>query len=209
MMKLIKAILFFILFSTNVSAENSNGVGLKKLNVNDPIDNNAMDAVVFFPSAEYSSIIPIGPYKIAASKSLPIGRDIYPFILISHGNMGSMWGHHDLATSLAKRGYIVATVTHPGDNFQNSSRIGAISSIYGRPMQISAVLSATLKDPVVGSHIDKDKIGFIGFSAGGTTGLILAGSKPTLTRLRDYCLDHPNDHQVCESNGDIRIDNPN
>lgn len=76
-------------------------------------------------------------------------------------------------------------------------------------MQISAVLSATLKDPVVGTHIDKDKIGFIGFSAGGTTGLILAGSKPTLTRLRDYCLDHPNDHQVCESNGDIRIDNPN
>lgn len=182
MIKLTKIILFFILSSSIVSAENINGVGLKKLIVSDPIDNIAMEAVVFFPTYKYSTITSIGPYNIAASKNLPISNGTYPLILISHGNMGSMWGHHDLATSLAQQGYIVATVTHPGDNFQNSSRIGAISSIYGRPMQISTVLSAALTDPIVGTHIDKDRIGFIGFSAGGTTGLILAGAKPTLTR---------------------------
>lgn len=208
MLKLMQIILFFMLSVVSVSAGNINGVGLKKLNVNDPIDNNSMEAVVFFPSTKHSTVTPIGPYQIAASKSLPIVNDTYPLILISHGNMGSMWGHHDFATSLAQQGYIVATVTHPGDNFQNSSRIGAISSLYGRPMQISAVLTATLKDPVVGNHIDKDRIGFIGFSAGGTTGLILAGGKPTLTRLLDYCANRPNDFHVCESKGDIRIDIP-
>ncbi|WP_420836519.1 hypothetical protein [Candidatus Erwinia dacicola] len=48
-------------------------------------------------------------------------NDTYPLVLISHGNMGSMWRYYDFSTSLAQQGYILATVIHQGDNFQDSS----------------------------------------------------------------------------------------
>jgi hypothetical protein len=52
-----------------------------------------------------------------------------------------MWGHHDLASSLSQQGYIVVSVTHLGDNFQDASGIGATSTPYGRSLQISAALA--------------------------------------------------------------------
>ncbi len=208
LLKFMPVILFLMLYVTGANAANINGVGIKKLEVIDPIDHHPIETVAFFPSSGLSGVTSIGPYKISASKSVPIGSDSYPLILLSHGNMGSMWGHHDLATAIAKQGYIVVSVTHPGDNFQNSSRVGATSTIYGRPLQVSAALSAALKDSVVAPHTDKDRIGFLGFSAGGTTGLILAGGKPTLTRLVEYCAKRPNDRHVCEAKGHIRLDHP-
>lgn len=48
MIKLMRFILFFMFSSVSVSAENINSVGLKNLNVNNQIDNNLMEAVVFF-----------------------------------------------------------------------------------------------------------------------------------------------------------------
>lgn len=202
------ALLFLTLCATYVNAEDINGAGIKRLKVLDPLDQRPMETVAFFPSSEPSGSTRIGPYEVAASRSGAIESGSYPLILLSHGNMGSMWGHHDLAASLAKQGYVVVSLTHPGDNFQDTSRIGAASSIYGRPLQVSAALSAALKDPILASHIDADRIGFVGFSAGGTTGLILAGAKPTLTRLEDYCAKRPDDHHVCEAKGKIRIDHP-
>ncbi len=202
------ALLLLVLCAAGVNAESIKGVGLKKLEVIDPIDQRPMDAVAFFPSAGNSGITDIGPYQIAASKSDLIGEGRYPLVLLSHGSMGSMWGNHDLATSLAQLGYIVVSLTHPGDNFQDASRIGATSNIYGRPWQVSAALSAALKDPVLASRIDAGRIGFVGFSAGGTTGLILAGAKPVLTHLEDYCAKRPDDDHVCEAKGHIRVDRP-
>ncbi|WP_197723521.1 alpha/beta hydrolase family protein [Pragia fontium] len=181
---------------------------MKKLEVNDPIDQRPMAAVAFFPSPNSTAMTQIGPYQIEASRSVPIEENRYPLILISHGNMGSMWGHHDLASSLTRQGYIVVSVTHPGDNFQDTRRVGTTSAIYGRPLQISAALTAALKDLELSQHIDPKRIGFIGFSAGGTTGLILAGAKPILSRLEDYCSRRPDDRHVCEAQGRINHDRP-
>lgn len=206
--RLISALLFLVVCVANVNAETTNGVGFKKLEVSDPVGQRPMDAVAFFPSPVESGVTSIGPYQIAASKSGVIGNDRYPLILLSHGNMGGMWGHHDLATFLAQRGYIVVSVTHPGDNFRDASGIGAVSTIYGRPMQISAALTAALSDPLLAAHVDADRIGFIGFSAGGTTGLILAGAKPTFTLLKSYCAKRPADRSVCEAQGRITTDRP-
>lgn len=207
-LRLMSVVLFLMLPVAGVNAESIHAVGIKKLEVVDPIDHQPMETVVFFPISGRAEVTNIGPYQIAASKSVAIERGFYPLILLSHGNMGSMWGHHDLATTLARQGYIVVSLTHPGDNFQNSSKMGTTSVLYGRPLQVSAALSAALKDSVLTPHIDKDRIGFVGFSAGGTTGLILAGAKPTLTRLVEYCAKRPNDRHVCEAKGHIRLDRP-
>lgn len=172
----------------------------------DPVDRQPMDAVVFYPSTDEATVTKIGPYQVAASPNAAMAEGQFPLILLSHGTMGSMWGHHDLGALLARNGYIVVSLTHAGDNFADTSRLGAVSSTYGRPMQISAALSTALDDAALAPHIDKNRIGFVGFSAGGTTGLILAGAKPELSRFEDYCTKRIGDNSVCEAEGKIRID---
>lgn len=208
LLRLFVLIIALVCFAPMASAESFNGSGVKKLLVIDPVDSKPMDAVVFYPSRDDAIVTKMGPFEVAASPKSPIAEGRFPLILLSHGTMGSMWGHHDLGTSLARNGYIVVSLNHAGDNFADPSRLGAVSSTYGRPMQISAALNAALEDAALASHIDKDRIGFAGFSAGGTTGLILAGAKPDLSRFEDYCARRPDDHSVCEAKGEIRPDRP-
>lgn len=204
--RLLASLCLVLLWSANASAGVIEGVGARKLEVVDPVEQKPMDAVVFFPSPDRTDATSIGPYQIDASRSAPIGDGRYPVIMLSHGSMGSMWGHHDLASSLARQGYVVVSVTHVGDNFQDTSRIGTAGAIYGRAMQISAALTAVVDDPALAPHIDRDRIGFVGFSAGGTTGLILAGAKPDLSRLEGYCAKRPDDRHVCEARGRIGME---
>ena len=116
-LRFISALLLVSLCATHVNADGINGAGIRRLEILDPIDQQPMEAVAFFPSSDPSGSTSIGPYEVAASKSGSITSGSYPLILLSHGNMGSMWGHHDLAASLARQGYAVVSVAHPGDNF--------------------------------------------------------------------------------------------
>lgn len=208
LLRLFSLLLCCVLFPVNTNASDISGVGLKRLQFPDPVTKRSMSAAVFFPSPGPSQTTNIGPYEVAASRNAAISKGSYPLIILSHGNMGSMWGHHDLATALARSGYIVVSVMHPGDNFEDFSRAGTVSVLYGRPMQISAGLDAALNDPKLSPHIDVTKIGFAGFSAGGATGLILSGAQPTLSRLESYCDTRPDDHAVCEAKGKIQVDQP-
>ncbi|MGW6777261.1 hypothetical protein ACWF50_04270 [Brucella pseudogrignonensis] len=74
------------------NAESFNGSGLKKLAVVDPVDSRPMEAVVFYPSAAKTEATKIGPYQVQASPTAPMAEGRFPLILLSHGNMGSMWG---------------------------------------------------------------------------------------------------------------------
>lgn len=184
------------------------GVGLIRLGVVDPVNSSPMESAVFYPSPDESVITTIGPYDIAATRNAKFAAGKYPLIIISHGNSGSLWGHHDLAVFLALSGNIVITLTHPNDNYKDSSGIGTTGTVYGRPLQISAALTAALESPLLAPHVEPEKIAFIGFSAGGHTGLILAGAKPDFKRLEAYCASRPADDSVCEAKGVIRNNRP-
>lgn len=184
------------------------GVGLQRLEVVDPVGGGPMDAVAFYPSPSGAGPTSIGPFDVDGARDAAVAAGRHPLVLLSHGNGGSLWGHHDLASFLAHRGFVVVTVSHPGDNFRDPSGAGGTGTIYGRPMQISAALDAVLRDPVLASRVDAARIGFVGYSAGGTTGLLLAGAKPDFQRLVAYCAARPRDHHVCVVGGRIRDDRP-
>ncbi|HDX8370471.1 TPA: dienelactone hydrolase [Aeromonas dhakensis] len=182
--------------------------GFKRLLVTDPVSGKAMDAVYFYPGVAAEKIpSTIGPYQIAAQKALNIVPGRYPVIVISHGNAGSLWSHHDLATTLARQGNIVITLTHHGDNYKDQTGAGAISSWYGRPLQISAVITAATNDVELAKYIDEDKIAFIGFSAGGATGLLLRGGEVDAGRYGNYCRKHEM-KVICSTKGMIINDHP-
>lgn len=111
-----------------------------------------------------------------------------PLIVISHGNGGDFRSHHDTAAALAKAGFVVAALTHTGDNWRDQSRA---TDLIGRTRQLSVLIDYMTRDWSARAGIDADRIGAFGFSAGGFTVLAAAGGDPDLSRLTDHCHANP------------------
>ena len=182
------------------------GVGFHRLNFLDPLDEQPMRAIAFYPSREAEGLTKMGGYEVEATEDAKIAMGRYPLLMLSHGNTGTPLALHDLATSLARKGFVVVAVLHPGDNYKDHSRLGTLSNLYGRPMQISAAISATLADRSLSPYVYDDQVGVIGYSAGGETALILSGAQPDLDRLRRYCQERPDDHDACTTKGELIAD---
>lgn len=173
------------------------GAGFAKLQVIDPVSGAPMKAVVFYPSGDPTIATSVGPYEIEATQDSDLAAGRYPLILLSHGTAGGLFDMHDFAAYLARHGFLVATVEHPGDNFRDQSLEGTDSVLLGRPMQMMSLLNAMVVDKRYSAHIDQTRIGAAGFSAGGYTALVMAGAKPDLGRLGEYCKSEPDDQTFC------------
>ncbi len=181
-------------------------VGFHRMSVLDPVGLEPMKAVAFYPSTGPEHTTQVGAYHVAATQDSKVAIGRFPMLLLSHGNTGTPLALHDLATALARQGFVVVAVLHPGDNYKDHSRLGTVSNLYGRPIQISTALTATLSDPLLSPYVNVDQVGVIGYSAGGETALILAGAKPDFDRLRRYCQQRPEDRDACTSKGELVVD---
>ena len=175
----------------------ANGIAFR--DVHEPTTDTTMPAVVIYPAAVTApgTSTPLGPYEVAATPGLPVAAGRHPLVLISHGHGGSALGHHDLATTLAGAGFIVASIEHAGDSHRDASGFGTERVLLGRAWQVSALLDMLLADPQLGAHIDPARVGVAGFSAGGYTSLLLLGAKPDFSRRDAYCAEQPSDAEVC------------
>ena len=200
--------LFFFCSPWAVQAEPSLhwSVGFHRLTFLDPLDERPMHAIAFYPSTGKEGRSRIGTYQIDATENARIATGRYPLLMLSHGNTGTPLALHDVATALARKGFVVVAVLHPGDNYKDHSRLGTLSNLYGRPMQISAAIDATLRDRRLSRYAVPDEVGVIGYSAGGETALILGGAQPDLERLRRYCQERPEDRDACTRQGELIAD---
>ncbi len=114
------------------------------------------------------------------------GRGL-PLVVISHGSGGSLASHVDTALALAQSGFVVAALTHPGDNFRDQS--GA-TDMAARTGQLAAVIGHVAGRWMDGA-VDPARIGAFGFSAGAFTVLAVAGGVPELTRIAAHCAANP------------------
>jgi predicted dienelactone hydrolase len=124
---------------------------------------------------------------VAPSAPLSGAAPRYPLVILSHGTGGSavqlMW----LGRYLAARGFIVAAVNHHGNTGIEKYKPQGFMLFWERPRDISVALDRLLADPLVGSHIDRERIGAGGFSLGGYTVLALAGGDFTPERFAQFC----------------------
>lgn len=97
-----------------------------------------------------------------------------PLVILSHGYHGDRYGHAWLQEILAANGYIVAIPDHFGDTHYMHRAEDSLKR-WDRPKDVSFVIDRILEDPLLKDHVDAEKIGFIGYSLGGLTGIWLAG----------------------------------
>ena len=157
-------------------------------------DAPATTVALYYPTLATPRVVAMGPFAVdAAIGGKPVDK-VKALILLSHGNAGTELGHSVLAQALARNGYLVAALRHPGDNYQDRSLLEKSPERYfdERPRQASRVIDAILADPAWKARIATDnqgpRVGALGHSAGGYTVLALAGAVPDLSRMRKHCL---------------------
>ncbi len=94
----------------------------------------------------------------------------------------------DTAQALARAGFVVAAVTHTGDNYEDQSRA---AQIWSRSQQIHWLIDYMLAEWRGHAPIDAARVGMFGFSAGGFTTLVVIGGQPDLQTVAPHCQQHP------------------
>ncbi|MGN6670417.1 MAG: alpha/beta hydrolase family protein [Candidatus Nucleicultricaceae bacterium] len=140
--------------------------------------NRPLVADIYYPTHDHTSCstpVSINVVPPQAPQATPLkSKTPYPLIILSHGYGCARDGLSWLATKLAQDGYMVAALEHFG-NSANFNIDNLALQYWLRPQDVSVFLDFFLKDPHWSSLINKEQIGFAGFSLGGLTGLWLAG----------------------------------
>ena len=156
----------------------------------------------YYPTQAPARVIAMGPFSVDVAIQAPPDPQIKGLIVLSHGVGGTELGHSSLAEALARDGWLVAALRHPGDNWKDRSLVqkGAARYFTERPQHVSHVIDALLRDPQWRDRIGRDaigpRIGAVGHSAGGYTVLALAGGEPDLSRLATHCAESGADDPI-------------
>src|SRR5258708_11526918 len=116
-----------------------------------------------------------------------------PVILLSHGFGGTARMMGWFGVPLARAGYVVIAVDHPGNNGMDKMTVGGAIMSWDRAQDLRAALDAVKADPAIGPHLDLKRLGVSGFSAGGFTSLVGAGAHVDMNRFLTFCRAHPTD----------------
>jgi predicted dienelactone hydrolase len=172
--------------------------GFERVTVTDR-DGPPLEAGIWYPSEASASPQPLGLYQQNVATDAAVAGHGLPLIVMSHGSGGSFEGHYDTALALAAAGFVVAAVTHTGDNYRDHSGFAQIEK--DRPRHIKALVDYMLVSWPHRDLIDPARIGMFGFSAGGFTVLVLIGGEPDMTLGPAYCARYP-DEWACRKIGE-------
>jgi predicted dienelactone hydrolase len=154
----------------------------------------AADSAVEAPLFEGSSGQPL----FDGGRAAPVApwrddRQRYPVILLSHGFGGAAVQTAWLGTVLARHGYVVIAVDHPGNNGRDKMTLAGASLWWLRAEDLRLALASAEADPAIGPHLDPSRLGVAGFSIGGFTALDLAGGRPIPALYFRHCAAHADD----------------
>jgi predicted dienelactone hydrolase len=149
----------------------------------------SLPVTVSYPTAATSSLVNMGAFQLDVAMNAPPKDGRHRLVVISHGTGGSAVADHALVSKLVRAGFVVAQPLHEGDNYQDTSLAGP-QSFQRRPGEISRVIDALAADPTWSPRLDLGKVGVHGMSAGGVSGLALAGAQWRMLNLVRHCNTH-------------------
>jgi predicted dienelactone hydrolase len=153
-------------------------IGCRALDVVDAVQGARVPVWVLYPARAPERREHFGPYPLAVAIDAPVEGEGLPLVVISHGNNGSPWTHRGLAVHLARAGFVVALLEHPGNSRSDGSLAGTAANLENRPRHVRVVLDAVFADERLGKRL-ASAVGVIGHSIGGYTALAVAGGRPS------------------------------
>lgn len=194
------AVLGFAAGSSVIASE----VGWRSMTVPANAAGPPVPLALWYPAEAGAAVrsVPMGPFGVRAAPGAPAAASVRGLIVLSHGTAGTELGHARLAEALAARGYLVAALRHPGDNWQDQSLRTQRGEQYfdERPRQVSRVIDTMLADAAWSPRIARDargaRVGAVGHSAGGATVIALAGGQPVPQRIATHCRERGADDPV-------------
>jgi predicted dienelactone hydrolase len=161
--------------------------GLRSFDIPADTDGPAIHGAIWSPCAEPPGEAHLGNMTLPGVKDCPLPGGKLPLVVVSHGRGGNFAGHHDLDEVLADAGFIVAAISHPGDNSFDLSRSDELSVYVERPQDIKRLIDFMLVASPFSAATDRERIGLFGFSRGGYTGLVAIGANPDWASATAAC----------------------
>jgi predicted dienelactone hydrolase len=190
-------VMISLVMSLLVDVASAHQAGWRQITVGGTDDSPPIVVALYYPTRAPAQAVVMGPFAPQVAIQGPPEATVKGLIVLSHGTGGSELTHSSLAEALARDGYLVAALRHPGDNWQDRSLLKDRSGAYfsERPRQVTRVIDALLNDPQWSERIARDasgpRIGAVGHSAGGYTVLALAGGAPDPSRIASHCSAEP------------------
>ena len=169
---------FLVASTLFFAATLAQAAGFRSIDIAADAEGPAIHGTMWSPCAEPPGEVQIRGRTLPGVMDCPLLGESLPLIVVSHGKGGSSIGHHDTDEVLADAGFVVVAINHPGDNFSDLSRVSDLATYVERPMDIKRVIDFMVGASPFAARIDRDRIGFFGFSRGGYTGLVLIGANP-------------------------------
>ncbi|MBI9091333.1 MAG: alpha/beta fold hydrolase [Desulfobacterium sp.] len=153
-------------------------VGSREMQIKDEAHGISFPVLVMYPTEVPSAPKFFGPYAIDVSPDALIAVGRFPLIMVSHGGGGSHLLYRTITTHLAKSGYVVAMLEHPGNNRNNNELDDTHENLVNRPRHVRMTMDAVCFDPQFSGCVQPDNVAIIGHSLGGYTALAVAGGTP-------------------------------
>jgi predicted dienelactone hydrolase len=178
-------------------------VSEKAASLRDAKDRDQLRITVWYPAAADAIERPLvlGPPEsplrnvgsVAVDAAFAADRTRWPVILLSHGFGGTARIMGWFGIAMARDGYVVVAVDHPGNNAVDEMTVPGAILYWDRADDLRAALGATERDAAIGPHMDVARVGVAGFSAGGFTALVAGGARVDPSHLARFCAGNPDD----------------
>lgn len=188
-----------------VAAGTAGAVGFQYLSIPDDIG-RPIELGIWYPSKAATAPTNLGHVAQTVAVNGDVAGDHLPLVIFSHGSAGAFSDRTDSALALAEAGIVAVSLTHPGDNYKDSSD-KVVQILLNRPRQTSRVLDYLIQSWPGRDHLQPSEIGFYGFSAGGFTGLVAIGGVPDWTLFPVHCAADPAE-AACQQGSAVVLSRP-
>jgi len=167
-------------------------IGYTTIRAEDPARQRPVLIDLWYPAAlgAVESEHDYGMARGRAALDAPVADGLHGLVLLSHGAFGAARNYSWIAEHLARRGYLVAGISH----FRESPAYGpetidpaSVLQPWHRPLDCAFALGHLLGHPLFGRAIDPGRIGALGHSSGGATAMELGGAAFDPAAMRSYC----------------------
>ncbi|KJE33782.1 hypothetical protein UF64_18955 [Thalassospira sp. HJ] len=176
------------------SHASTNAVGFREITIAATEGDRALAGAIWYPTTDTNPVTPVGENPVFFGQMVqPDAKTMngrHPLVVMSHGFGGNWRNQGWLAVALARAGYVVAAINHPGTTSRDvTAEVG--SKLWLRPRDISHLITSLSDNPIWAPYLDTANITVIGHSLGAWTALELAGARMDMDLIDTDCAQNP------------------